>query len=56
LVINGLRILGVPLGFQDFFTHFLDEALFQDMAHINDLPFLQDAQVALSILFSCVTC
>jgi hypothetical protein len=28
LVIDGLRILGVPMGFQDFATNFLDEALF----------------------------
>jgi hypothetical protein len=28
LVINGLRILGVLVGSQDFVTHFLDEALF----------------------------
>jgi hypothetical protein len=34
--------------------YFLDEALSQDMVHINDLPLLGDAQVALCILFSCV--
>ncbi len=28
LVINGLCILGVLVGFQDFVTHFLDEVLF----------------------------
>jgi hypothetical protein len=33
---------------------FLDEILFQDVAHINDL-LLGDAQVALGILSSCVT-
>jgi hypothetical protein len=42
------------MGFQDFATHFLDETLFQDMAHIDDLPLLRDAQVALGILSSCV--
>jgi hypothetical protein len=31
------------MGFQDFVTHFLDEALSQDMVHINDLLFLGDA-------------
>jgi hypothetical protein len=31
----------VLVGFYDFATHFLDEALFQDMAHINDI-FLGD--------------
>jgi hypothetical protein len=46
--------LGVPVGFQNFFTHFLDEALFHDMVHINDFPFLQDVEVALGILSSCV--
>jgi hypothetical protein len=51
-----LTILSVPMGFQEFVTHFLDEALFQNMAHINDLPFLRDTQVVLGILFSCVTC
>jgi hypothetical protein len=28
------------MGFQDFATHSLDEALFHDMAHIDDFPFL----------------
>jgi hypothetical protein len=43
LVTNGLCILCVPVGFQDFATYFLDEVLFQDMMHINDLPFLGNA-------------
>jgi hypothetical protein len=43
------------VGFQDFATQFLDEVLSQDMVHINDLPFLGNAQVALGILSSCVT-
>ncbi len=34
--------------------HFLDELLSQDVAHINDLPLLGNAQVALGILSSCV--
>jgi hypothetical protein len=55
LVINGLCILGVPLGFQIFAMHFSNEALSQDMAHIDDLPLLGDIQVALGILSSCVT-
>jgi hypothetical protein len=42
------------MGFQNFATHFLDEALFQDVAHIDDLPSLGDAHVALGILSSCV--
>ncbi len=54
LVTNGLHVFNVPMGFQDFATHFLDETLFQDMAHIDDLPLLRDAQVALGILSSCV--
>jgi hypothetical protein len=48
LVIDGLRILGVPMGFQDFATHFLDEILSQDVAHINDLPLLGNAWVVLA--------
>ncbi len=40
LVTYGLCILGVLVGFQDFVTHFLDEALSQDVAHIDDFPFL----------------
>ncbi len=32
MVTDGLCILGFP----DFATHFLDEVLFQDMAHINE--------------------
>jgi hypothetical protein len=54
LVIDGLHILGVPVGSQDFTMHFLDELLFQDVAHINDIPFLGDTKVALGILSSCV--
>jgi hypothetical protein len=27
LIIDGLHILGVPMGFQDFATHYLDEVL-----------------------------
>jgi hypothetical protein len=42
----------VLTGFQNFTTHFLDEALFQNMTHIDDLPFLGDTQVALGILSS----
>jgi hypothetical protein len=54
LVTNGLHIFGVPMGSQDFATHFLDEVLFQDVAHIDDLPFLGNSHVTLGILFSCV--
>jgi len=35
-VIDGLCILGVPMGFQNFATHFLDEVLYQDVVHIED--------------------
>jgi hypothetical protein len=42
------------VGSQDFVTHFLDEVLSQDVVHINDLPFLGDAHVALGILSSYV--
>jgi hypothetical protein len=47
LVTNGLCILGVPIGFQGFVTHFLDEVLSQDVVHINDLFFLGNTKVAL---------
>jgi hypothetical protein len=43
LVTYGLCILGVPMGFQDFATHFLDKALFHNVAHIDDLPLMGDA-------------
>jgi hypothetical protein len=56
LVTNGLHILGVLEGSQDFATHFFYEALFQDMAHINDPSFLGDTQVVLGILTPCITC
>jgi hypothetical protein len=47
------------MGFQIFVTHSLDEVLFQDVTHIDDLFILGDAQVALalgnvSITFQCV--
>ncbi len=54
LVINGLHILGVQVGFQTFATHFLNEILSHDVVHINDFPLLGDAQVTLGILSSCV--
>jgi hypothetical protein len=56
LVTNGLHILGVLVGFQNFVMHFLDEVLSQDMAHIDDLLRERNAHVALGILFLCVTC
>jgi hypothetical protein len=55
LVIDGLCIFGVPVGFLNFVTHFMDEVLSHDVAHINNLPLVGGAQVALDILFSCVT-
>jgi len=42
LVINGLCIFGMVMGSQNFVTHFLDEALFKNKAHINDLPLSGD--------------
>jgi hypothetical protein len=54
LVIDGLRILGVPMGFHDFAMFFLDELLSQNVMHTDDLLFLGNVQVALGILFSCV--
>jgi hypothetical protein len=36
--------------------HFLNEVFSQDLAHINDLPFLGDEQVTLGILSPCVAC
>ncbi len=50
------HILGVLVGFQVFAIHFLNEALSQNMAHIDDLLLIRDAQVVLGILASCVTC
>jgi hypothetical protein len=45
---------GVPMGFLNFVTHFLDKVLSQDVAHIDDFPLLKNTQVALGILSSCV--
>jgi hypothetical protein len=53
LVRNGLCILSLLVGSQDFAMHFLDEVLFYNMAHIDDLPLLRDVQVTLGILSSC---
>ncbi len=36
LVTYGLCILGVPMGFRDFATHFFNKVLFQNVAHLND--------------------
>jgi hypothetical protein len=52
LIIDGLHILGVLVSSQDFAMHFLDEVLFHDMVHINDLPLLRDTHVVLGILSS----
>jgi hypothetical protein len=54
LVTNGLRILVVTMGSQDFARHFLDEISYQDVAHINNFFSLGNALVALGILPSCV--
>ncbi len=43
LLINGLCILSVPMGFQNFGTHFLNEISSQDMSHVNNLSPLEDA-------------
>jgi hypothetical protein len=56
LVINGLHILGVLVSSQDFTMHFLDEALYHNMVHIDNLPLLGNTQVVLGILSSCVAC
>jgi len=40
LVANGLRILGVPMGFQNFVMHFLDDVFSHDVTHIDDLSLL----------------
>jgi hypothetical protein len=42
------------MGSQDYATHFLDEVLFQDVVHIDDILLLGDTQVVMGILFSCV--
>jgi hypothetical protein len=42
------------MGFQDFAMHFLNENLSQYVTHIDDLPLLGDAHVALGILSLCV--
>jgi hypothetical protein len=55
LVTDGLHILVVLVGSQNFATHFLDEVLFQNMAHTNNFFLLGDTQVALGILSSCIT-
>jgi hypothetical protein len=44
------------MGFQDFATHFLDEALYLNVAHIDDFVFLGVALVVLGIFSSCVVC
>jgi hypothetical protein len=45
---------GCVSGFSRLVTYFLDGALFQDVAHIDNLPFLGNSQVTLGILSSCV--
>jgi hypothetical protein len=40
---NGLCVLGVLMGSQDFVTHFLDKVLFQDVVHIDDFLLLGNA-------------
>ncbi len=54
MVIDGLRILGVLMGSEDFATHFLDEVLSHDLTHINDLHFMGNVHVVLNILSSYV--
>jgi hypothetical protein len=45
---------GCASGISGLYLHFLDEVLFQNMAQIDDLFLLRDAQVALGILSSSV--
>jgi hypothetical protein len=52
LVTTSLRISNVSMGF----CIFLDEVLFHDMVHIDDLFLLGDVQVTLGISSSCVAC
>jgi hypothetical protein len=40
LVTNGLRILGVPMGSQNFVMHFLDDVFSHDVMYIDDLSLL----------------
>jgi hypothetical protein len=42
------------MGFQNFSMHFLDEALSQNVVHIDNLPFLGNIQNVLGDLSSCV--
>jgi hypothetical protein len=42
LITNDLHILGVPMGFQDFFKKNLNEVLSQDMVHIDDILLLEN--------------
>ncbi len=56
LVTNGFRSLGVLMGSHDFAMHFLDEALCQDVVHIDDFPLLGNTQIVLGILSSCIVC
>jgi hypothetical protein len=48
---NGLCILGVQVGSQDFATHFLDEVLSHDVVHIDDLPFLETPMLLWAFCF-----
>jgi len=43
------------MGSQDYATHFLDLALFQNMVHIDDILLIGDTQVVMGILFSSIT-
>ncbi len=45
---------GCVCGFSRLCHAFLEEALSQDMVHIDDVPLMGDAHVALGILSSCV--
>jgi hypothetical protein len=40
LVTNGLHILGVPVGSQNFVMHFLDDVFFLNVMHVDDLSLL----------------
>ncbi len=51
-----LTHFGCANGLSGLCHDFLDEDLFQNMMHINNLLLLGDAQVVLGILSSCVIC
>jgi len=51
--LEGIRVLGVPLGTLIFTSSFIKDALLEDARHVDLFPRMDDVKVAFGILTHC---